>query len=422
MSKRSLSSEEIYMITSSVINEIKIIKQLPVHLSLDVITKIEYKINKQLQTIQIYPQGISILIKKLIDKYRLVTPGKSVGIICGQSIGEMQTQTTLNTFHSAGLTNKVVVQGVPRFLEIIDTNKSETQGTPSCFIYLKNNDYKKISDIRNTIGHSLISYHFYDFISSHEVIEFTSNDWYDLDDNLQFKYCLVYKLNLDILYRYKITLDFISEQLLNETINNKIINIKIITSPLFIGEIHLLFNDNYDIYDIEEKIHCTLMSVKICGINKIQNIFFTKNQNSEWYIETDGSNLEEILNLPFVDSYKTYSNDIWEIYNLFGIEAVYAYILEELENLMPTIHKSHLSLLADRMTISGRLCSITRYTRKNENTSVFSKTTFEETLTGFINSAIHNERDNINGVSASIICGRVPKVGSGMNEIRLQYF
>ena len=161
------------------------------------------------------------------------------------------------------------------------------------------------------------------------------------------------------------------------------------------------------------------MNTKICGTNKIQNIFFTKNKNNEWYIETDGSDLGEVLDLPFVESYKTYSNDIWEIYNLFGIEAVNAYILEELENLMPTIHKSHLSLLADRMTISGKLCSITRYTRKNESTSIFSKTTFEETLSGFLHSALHNEKDDITGVSASIICGRVPNVGSGLNELRL---
>ena len=428
MSKRNLSSEEIHMIISSVMNELKTISQLPIHLSIDVITKIENNISKQLENIQIYPNGIPILIEKLIQKYRLVMPGKSVGIICGQSIGEMQTQTTLNTFHSAGLTHKVVVQGVPRFLEIIDTNRSETQGTPSCFIYLTSK-YNSISDIRNTISHSLICFYFHNFVKNHEVVNYFYQDWYDKDfmENNTFKYILKYTLNLSILYRYKITLDFIVEELKKNVGEENLLDFVFFTSPLFMGEIHLLLNlktDNdceYDRYVLEEKIHSNLLNTKICGIDKIQNIFFTKNQKSEWYIETDGSNLQEVLDLSFVDSYKTYSNDIWEIYNLFGIEAVYAYILEELENLMPTIHKSHLSLLADRMTVSGKLCSITRYTRKHENTSVFSKTTFEETLTGFLSSAIHREKDNINGVSASIICGRVPKVGSGMNELRLSF-
>jgi DNA-directed RNA polymerase beta' subunit len=425
--KRYLLPEEIHLITSSVLREIKVIHKLPVNLSLDIISKIQNKLETQLRTIKIYPKGIKTLIEKLIVKYRLIMPGKSVGIICGQSIGEMQTQTTLNTFHSAGLTNKVVVQGVPRFLEIIDTNRSETQGTPSCYIYLKTGPKPhksfRISEIRNIIGNSLICFYFHNFIQTREVSEIKNIDWYGEEEKINFKgfeHCLAYKLDLSILYRYKITLDFIATQLEKVIYQYlKVSQVKIITSPLYIGEIHILIND---INDIEEKIHHNIINTKICGIDKIQNIFFTRDVNNlkdTWYIETDGSNLEEILNLPFVDSWKTYSNDIWEIYNLFGIEAVYAYIFEELENLMPTIHKSHLSLLADRMTISGKLCSITRYTRKNENTSVFSKTTFEETLSGFLSSAIHKERDNINGVSASIICGRVPQIGSGMNEIRL---
>jgi DNA-directed RNA polymerase II subunit RPB1 len=139
----------------------------------------------------------------------------------------------------------------------------------------------------------------------------------------------------------------------------------------------------------------------------------------EWYLETDGSNLEEILNLPFVDSYRTYSNDIWEIYNLFGIEAVRAYIVEELTQLMPTIHRTHITLLADRMTVSGRLRSISRYTRKHEHSSVLSKATFEETLSGFLRSGMMNEVDTVNGSSASIICGRIPKVGTGLNDLML---
>jgi DNA-directed RNA polymerase II subunit RPB1 len=162
-----------------------------------------------------------------------------------------------------------------------------------------------------------------------------------------------------------------------------------------------------------------LANVAICGIERIQNIFFLKHNNSEWYIETDGSNLEHLLNLPYVDSYRTYSNDIWEIYALFGIESVRAYIVEELTQLMPTIHATHITLLADRMTVSGRLRSISRYTRKHENSSVLSKATFEETLSGFLRSAILNEIDAVNGSSASIICGRIPKVGTGFNDLIL---
>jgi len=69
------------------------------------------------------------------------------------------------------------------------------------------------------------------------------------------------------------------------------------------------------------------------------------------------------------------------------------------------------------MTVTGRLKSISRYTRKHENSSVLSKATFEETLSGFLRSALMNEKDTVNGSSASIICGKVPRVGTGMNDL-----
>lgn len=414
--KRYLSHSEVNDIINSIIDELRIVKSLPMDLSKYIIKKTYDDLKIQLDSILIYPECIPILKEKLILKYRLVLPGKSVGIMCGQSIGEMQTQTTLNTFHSAGLSNKVVVQGVPRFLEIIDTNRSETQGTPSCYIYLKQ-EINRVADIRDIIGYSLICYHFHNLYVDHDII--TDNkfeDWYIQEDikiikDKEYNICISYDINIFMLYKYKISLETIIEKL---RIDGKIKDdMYLIPSPLFMGKIHIW------IKSIDPRIlHQTIMNIKICGINRIENIFFTKNKFNEWYIETDGSNLEEVLNLPYVDSYKTYSNDIWEIYTLFGIEAVYAYILEELENLMPTIDNAHLSLLANRMTVSGKLCSITRYTRKNENSSIFSKTTFEETLSGFLTSALHNEQDTITGASASIICGRVPNVGSGMNEIK----
>jgi DNA-directed RNA polymerase beta' subunit len=72
------------------------------------------------------------------------------------------------------------------------------------------------------------------------------------------------------------------------------------------------------------------------------------------------------------------------------------------------------------MTVSGRLRSISRYTRKNENSSILSKATFEETLSGFLRSAIMNEKDTVVGASASIICGKTPKVGTGLCDLLIQ--
>ena len=406
MLKRNLTTHEIDSIIEDTIKQYYCLNVLPDRMKLQFITNFTQKLKTDLSEIKIYPEGIDILKSKIIQKYKLITPAKSVGIICGQSIGEFNTQSTLNTFHATGIANRTVVQGVPRFLEIIDTNRSETQGTPYSNIYLKT-DIKNISDLRTVVGSSIVYYNFENlylkYIINFEIDEV--EDWYP-ENFIKKNTRICYYMNMELLYRYKITLaDIVS----------KFKNVIVIYSPLFIGRIDI-WTDETEVCIIEDKFHPEIIQTKICGIEKIQNMFFIKQQN-HWYIQTDGSNLEEILNLPFVDGYNTYSNDIWEMYNLFGIEAVRFYIVEELTNLMPSIHSSHISLLADRMTVSGKLRSISRYTRKLENSSILSKATFEETLSGFIRSALIKEVDHVNGASASIICRKVPKVGTGMNDL-----
>jgi DNA-directed RNA polymerase subunit A" len=356
----------------------------------------------------------------MLKKYKLVTPAKSVGIVCGQSIGEMQTQTTLNTFHKCGLTEKIVVQGVPRFLEIIDTNRSETQSTPTSYIFLKAPQPRSISEIRAIVGSSLVYFSFGQLYQGFRIESNIHERWYDYWNNLgnlEGRLCIVYEMNLDILFRYKISLGFIVEKL-QETFPQY----TMLYSPLFYGRIDIWCDpDQVDEMVISDEIHPLISQTKICGIDRIQNIFFMRDPTTqEWYIETDGSNLHEILNLKYVDIYRTYSNDIWETYNIFGIEAVRSYIVEELRNLMPSIHDSHILLLADRMTLSGKLRSISRYTRKNESSSILSKTTFEETLSGFLRAAVTCEIDHVRGVSAAIVCSRIPLVGTGMNDLMCQ--
>ena len=407
--KRQLTEHEREEIVESVLITYHTIQRLPICMKNKFIEEFKAKLNSELKTIMIYPNGIPKLREKILQKYRMVPAAKSVGIICGQSIGEMQTQTTLNTFHSAGIANRTVVQGVPRFLEIIDTNRSETQGTPTATIFFKQPAPRTIDEARQRVNHTLIGFTFEQLLERYWVdTDQKLEEWYT-SPNRPTKYRLCYLMKLNTLFRYKITLKQITEALSN------IPGLNLIYSPLFEGRIDAWVNTD-DISQLEEHYHPTINQTKICGIERIQNIFFMKHQ-TEWYIETDGSNLEEIMNVDYVDSFRSYSNDIWEIYNLFGIEAIRSYIVEELTNLMPTIHPSHINLLTDRMTVSGRLKSISRYTRKHENSSVLSKATFEETLSGFLRSALMNEQDTINGSSASIICGKVPRVGTGLNDL-----
>ena len=85
--------------------------------------------------------SLVILLDTIIADYKrsIVAPGEMVGMLSGQSIGEVSTQMTLNTFHFAGVASKSnVTRGVPRIEEILSL--SDNPKNPSLTVYLKPED------------------------------------------------------------------------------------------------------------------------------------------------------------------------------------------------------------------------------------------------------------------------------------------
>ena len=131
MSKRYLTNIEIENILDFIVPQ----RGIPEDSAQAYVEIAKNKLRKQLKLQQVYPQIIPELkqnIEKLYFKSK-ADAGLSVGIISAQSIGEKQTQQTLNSFHKTGLIEKTVVTGVPRFLELINATKN--QKANSCNIY-----------------------------------------------------------------------------------------------------------------------------------------------------------------------------------------------------------------------------------------------------------------------------------------------
>jgi DNA-directed RNA polymerase II subunit RPB1 len=80
--------------------------------------------------------ALTLLLATITIDYKraIVAPGEMVGMIAGQSIGEVSTQMTLNTFHFAGVASKSgAVSGVPRINELLSNSKN--MKTPQITIY-----------------------------------------------------------------------------------------------------------------------------------------------------------------------------------------------------------------------------------------------------------------------------------------------
>ena len=205
------------------------------------------------------------------------------------------------------------------------------------------------------------------------------------------------------------------------------------------------YNDQTNIIEIVKNINEDILeNIYIKGIKNISNVIISeKNEqkiNGEkstlitkdnydiideniYYLETDGSNLLDILNNQYVDIINTSSNDITEIYSVFGIEAarnsLYNEILEVIDHAGEYINSRHIEILCDVMTSKGILTPINRQGIKRGDVGPLAKSSFEDTTDQLIKSSIFSEKDTLRGVSSNIMMGQTIKSGTGLCDIHL---
>ena len=129
-----------------------------------------------------------------------------------------------------------------------------------------------------------------------------------------------------------------------------------------------------------------------------------------YVLDTVGTNLTDVLALEYIDTKKTFTNDIMEMYNVLGIEAarkcLFNEILEVMEFDNTYINHHHIHLLCDRMTCNETMVSIFRHGINKDNIGPIAKASFEETSEMFLQAARHGELDEMRGVSANVMCGQ----------------
>lgn len=430
---RLLTEEEI----ENMIDFIKPQRGIPFDSAMSIVNNIKERLRVQLRVQKVYPEIIPQLKEQLERNHQktLIQPGESVGIICAQSIGQKNTQLTLNTFHKAGQSEKGMTAGVPRFQELLNATKE--QRNVNCKIYFKDN-FQNVRSLRNKVGYSITGLILKDVVFDIEVcINKKKERWYDsffalynyeIDFEI-YKDCLSMKINMSKLYKHKLSMKKICEK-----INEEYEDIVCIFSPNVLGQIdifvdtrnielpedRILFinHDNKNEIYLEECVQPKLEEFLICGIEGINEIYYVQEED-EWIVETDGSNYKKLLAHPDIDKTRTKSNDPWEILNILGVEATREFLIEEFMNIMEGINICHAKLLVDRMTFSGTVSSISRYTLRKEDSGPFGKASFEETMDNFLQAATSGDIENTNGVSASIICGKRAPIGTGMVDLKI---
>jgi DNA-directed RNA polymerase II subunit RPB1 len=131
----------------------------------------------------------------------------------------------------------------------------------------------------------------------------------------------------------------------------------------------------------------------------------------QYVLDTDGSNYIQVMNHPYVDSTRLSSSHVHDIYEILGIEATRAVLLNEITTLFEEagVNNRHLGLLCDVMTRGGRLMPSDRHGINKTDIGPIAKASFEETEKILLNAAL----------SANIMMGQVIRGGTGFFNVLL---
>ncbi len=408
----------------------------------NVYSRIKNTLRQKLSAITIYPEMIDALKSQIRHHYydSQIHPGESVGILTAQSIGERQTQLNLDSFHSTGISIATVVSGVPRFNELVNATKNPKNVITTIHLTTPCNT---VQEIRNHAGihiQHITLENVTTSISVHSKRNATDK-WYTFfpilypdilfDINTHF---IRYTCNLEMLYTYKIRLETIAS-ILSDIYEDVIC----VWSPDILGIIDVWFDandiavpDHTFINDYNKIAVCAdnviipnLKTTTINGVEGIQQVFYTKNKNKQWYIEASGQNLKTLLALDFIDNTTTVSNNMWEILETLGIEATREFLVQEFTKVVSAdsyINARHIQLLVDVMLYTGTISSISRYGVHKTHSGALTKCSFEESLDQILKAGVYGEKEQINGVSGAIICGKVSNIGTGLCDLVYKIF
>jgi DNA-directed RNA polymerase subunit A'' len=163
----------------------------------------------------------------------------------------------------------------------------------------------------------------------------------------------------------------------------------------------------------------------IKGVPGIRRVLVTE-EHGEWIINTDGSNLPKVLEVPGVDTARTTTNNVHEIAKTIGIEAARNALVHEAESVLEEqgldVDTRHVMLVADMMTSTGEVQQIGRHGISGKKSSVLARAAFEITVPNIVEAAVKGESDPLAGVTENVIVGQSIPIGTGLVELYMSTF
>jgi DNA-directed RNA polymerase II subunit RPB1 len=407
----------------------------------------------------IYDFHLDLILNKIkiVFKNSLVEYGASVGVIAAQCLSEPLTQYVLDSKHRGGGGGGTQTNVVDRIKEIFGMRDTDKMKNTSMLIMVKK-EYErnklKVQEIANHIEmmdfeRFILSERIFfeeyanpihpDFQSDKKMIDafLKANLGLQINANLS-KWCIRYELNREELILNTMKLDTIITKLRikypdmfiiysPETAENLIVRCYIANSMIKIPAAG--FTESV-IFDLVKKINNTIIrGVKNITYAKVIPVAMSSIEedgsisNSQVFgISTIGSNLEEVLEEPYVDKYRTQTDSIKEFEEMYGIEATREKIIREIRKTMnsDSVTRNHTSVFGDEMCYNNYSSSIQRTgLQTREASNVMLRLSFQSPIQVIENAAINGTIDTISGISAPLCVGESPSIGTCYNNVSI---
>jgi DNA-directed RNA polymerase beta' subunit len=403
--------------------------------------------------------GVPRFVELLNASGRLATPGRPSK--AGSTIYLKNAQ--LNSY----LKKKNDLKALPILLDDLDKNLHDhtAEDIDSASLHL-------VAEIASSIGCLYVE----DIIKSHEFQYLPTEDgkprkssplelityeeyepkwWVTLKENLSspssFKadaWVILLTLDMYKLYERGITTEQVATDIEENSFGSKGYALACVASPNTIGQIEIYLNfteigeharsqvdmplgekvsrylvspENIEFYAMREVALNLIRKTQIQGVHGITKTYVRQTPNGEWVVDTKGTNLMTMLGLPNIDSTRTISDNMWEIYNVLGIEATRKFLIKEITKILSFdgtyINSRHICLLVDGMVRQGTINSVNRDGIPRDIGPI-AKGMFEKAVDNFAEAAAFAEHDEMKGVAASVMFGTLAEVGTGLVEIK----
>jgi DNA-directed RNA polymerase beta' subunit len=368
-----------------------------------------------------------------------------------------------DTFHQAGIASKsAVTRGVPRLRELLKVTQNPKATSLTIYLKPEHRDNKdKAREVVQDLELTLLRH-----ITEKVAIYWDEKDEYTVveEDRELLEFYRLFERGLMVdehLEEESISKWMLRLELNREEMFNRNISIQEVVSVIkaqFGTDVHVIYSD-YNSQKLVMRIRLVdngkktketaeqldeftnlkkfqnklLNSIVIRGLPGIKAVTFHKDSQfveriggkyesvEQYVLDTDGSNFIKVMNHPAVDGTRLYSTNVWDIYEVLGIEATRAVLFNEINGPFEDVgvNYRHLCLLCDVMTRSGKLMSIDRYGINKNDIGTLAKASFEETEKILLKAALFGEMDPVTGVSANIMMGQPIRGGTAFSQILL---